>query len=137
MHSNLELKSERSPESLIPKASVNINETERHPNAERLERQLAKLHPSKRIAYLETAYIRAIKDLPDNSAGNYIPAIQLAEIMEHWMPDSQDKYRKITYLKNAANRTDENTENSKPYSIIAAEKRQLKAILNSQKCDFF
>jgi len=137
MHTNLTLKTERSPESLIPQANIDNNDTDIHPNTERLEQHLVKLHPSKRAAYLETAYVRAIKELPDNNANNFIPALQLAGIIDRWMPASQDKYRKISYLKSTANRTEANNENSTPYSIIADEKRQLKALFGGQRADFF
>ncbi len=136
MH-HLEFKTERSPESLIPSANLNNNNTVNHPNADRLEQQLAQMHPSKRAAYLETAYVRAMKDLPDNNANNYIPAVQLAGIIDRWMSDSLGKYRKIQYLKSAATRADEKWENKKPSSIIAEERRQLKALFTVQKADFF
>lgn len=137
METNLEIKTERSPESLIPAANINNGDAVNHPNAERLEEHLAKLHPSKRAAYLETAYIRAIKELPDNNADNYIPATLLTGIIERWMPDSQDKYRKISYLKFSANRTESNNENITPYSVITKRRRQLKALFAGQKADFF
>ncbi len=143
-HLRLKTAEERNPESLLPPPVVDESE-KMHPNAKRFDDMLAKLHPSKRRGYIETAYARIMRGLGDDNEKNYIPADQLASLISKWLPDLEASPRQIHYLERLADAEysklkqgeEELMARQSARSIILSKKEEIKKLLSMQGGQFF